>query len=473
MTRLNEVLSRRRTLYSLLLLVCAGLSLHPLAPLERGLEVFFLPTRWIAEVVAPLGWLGSREVRAAEEDLFARAAAGRGQALELLAAEQRAALPTEELRAGRRLVHGEVIRRSRGRLDSIAVRVATRAGLAVGQPVVCGDEFVGRIADLDSHDAALIHVELVTGKGFFVGAEVFAPEDLERKRGQALVVGGLTPEPEGKNHELHLALHRPRSSRARTAGAVLVREIEAYGELYSRLATGYSLGQMETLALKGGGELTRITPELDFQSGLFQVVVLTPLDPAGTASRLLELDTFVDSSWVRVKALTGGVLSATREGRRLSGGRSGGVLPGRAVAFGAHFVGRVGEVSWASADLLGLGDPGLRLVALAQLEGDSVPRPLGELVALGRRRSDGRLRFRWTARVEIGAGAPIRAQLFTGSGEAGVPRGLIIGEAILPTSRGVHEILVEQDPRVLQLEELFVWRGHAASGATRPGTGGP
>jgi hypothetical protein len=43
----------------------------------------------------------------------------------------------------------------------------------------------------------------------------------------------------------------------------------------------------------------------------------------------------------------------------------------------------------------------------------------------------------------------------------------------LPTSRGVHEILVEQDPRVLQLEELFVWRGHAASGATRPGTGGP
>ncbi len=462
MTSLSILLSKRRTFYLVLLLVCVGLSLRPVPLVERGLELLFVPTRLIAELVAPLGWARTPEVRAAESDLFARAEEGRSEAVELLAAEQRAALPSPRLREGRRLVHGEVIRRSRGNLDRVAVRVATREGLDIGQPVVTGDEFIGRISALDKDDPSLIHVDLVTGSSFFVGAEVFRGGAQGDFVGQAIIVGGLVREPDGHEHELHLAVHDP-SRRGTRSGHVVVNEIEAYGELYSNLANGFSLGEMETLPLMGDGEQTRITPALDFKSGLFQVVVLAPGRGESGAEHALELDTFVGTSWIRVRALTRGDITPAREGRRISGGRLAGVEPGRAVAFGAHLVGRVGETGWTTADLLGLGDPGLRLAALAQLEGDPTPRPMGELISLGRERSSGRLRFLWTCRVALGTDEPLSALLFTGSGEEGVPRGLVIGRALLPATRGQHELFVEQDPEVAELDQLYVWRGHATS----------
>ncbi len=469
MSSLSSLLSRRRTFYLVLLLVCAGLSLRPVPVVEAVLELLFVPTRAIAGLVAPVEWLRSSEVRAAERDLFARSEAGRTEAEELLSAEQRAALPSEPLRAGRRLVHGEVIRRSQGHLDRVAVRVprASRRGLDVGMPVVTGDEYLGRISSLDAHDPSLIHVDLVTGSDFFVGAEVFREDRAADLVGTPIIVGGLTPEPAGSEHELHLAVHDP-SRRGARRGRVQVLEIEAYGEQYTELANGFLLGTMESVPLEGGGELTRISPRIDFKSGLFQVVVLAPARGAGSEEEALSLDTFVDQSWIRVRALTRGDLTPAREGRRLAGGWTEGLAPGRAVAFGAHLVGRVGDVGWTTADLLGLGDPGLRLAALAQLDGDPTPRPLGELVSLGRQRSDGRLRFRWTSRVELGPGSEVSAELFTGSGEEGIPRGLVIGRALLPTTRGVHEVLVEQDPEVREIDQLFVWRGHATSEGEQP-----
>lgn len=462
MSRLTSFFSRRRTFYMVLLLVCAGLSLRPVPAVERGLELAFVPTRLIAVLVTPLEWLHTPVVRAAERDLFARARAGRSEATELLDAEQRAALPSPELCEGKRLVHGEVIRRSRGRIDRVEVRVATREGIEVGQPVVTGDSYVGRVSHLDKEDGSLIHVDLVTSSGFYVGAEVFRRDAQESFVSRAIIVGGVTDEPSGHEHELHLAVHDP-SRRGAREGRVLVREIEAYGDDYSQLANGFELGEMETLAKLGGGELTRITSELDFKSGLFQVVVLQPADSESQPKAMLELDTFVDSSWVRVQALTRGDITPAREGRRLSGGSWAGVKPGRAVAFGAHLVGRVEESGWATADMRCLGDPGLRLAALAQLDGDPTPRPMGELVSLGRDRESGLLRFRWTCRVDLGEGESVSALLYTGSGEEGVPRGLIIGRAELPTTRAVHELFVEQDPEVQQLDQLFVWRGHITS----------
>ncbi|MCB9916144.1 MAG: hypothetical protein H6828_13535 [Planctomycetes bacterium] len=467
MTPLARILSRRRTIYLVLLLVCAGLSLRPVPAVERGLDVLFAPTRALAVLVAPLRWLRMPKVHAAERDLYARAEEGRSGAVELLAAEQRAALPSPALRQGRRLVHGEVIRRSRGHLDRVEVRVADRTGLAAGMPVVTGDAYVGRVAALDREDAALVLVELVTGSDFYVGAEVFDDAARDALIGRPVIVGGLAAELPDSEHELHLAVHDP-SRRGARAGRVVVRELEAYGEAYAHLADGFSLGRMETVPRKRA-ELTRIVPELDFKSGLFQVVVLAPDEDAGPGEEALELDTFVAASWVRVQGLTRGDITPAREGRLLSGGLVAGVSEGSAVAFGAHLVGRVGEVGWTTADLRGLGDPGLRLAALAQVDGDPVPRALGELVALGRDRDDGSLRFRWTARVELEGGGPERvgALLFTGSGEEGVPRGLVIGRAELPTTRGVHELRVVQDPEVRELDQLYVWRGHGVAEAAR------
>lgn len=462
MASLTRFLTRRRSLYLALLIVCAGLSLSPVRGVEEVLDVLFLPTRAVAVLVAPLRWAGAREVRAAERDLFARAEAGRSDAEALLAAEQRAALPSPILCEQKRLVHGEVIRRIRDHLDSVAVRVATREGLEVGMPVVTGDAYVGRVAALDEGDASLVRVDLVTGSEFYVGAEVFDERDGAALTGRPVIVGGLVRSTRGHEHELHLRVHDP-SRRGARAGRVYVRELEAYGEEYATLADGFSLGRMETLRNQHGSELTRIVPEFDFESGLFQVVILAPDEMGGEPPAALELDTFVGASWTRVRALTQGDITPAREGRRLSGGRLAGLEPGRAVAFGAHLVGRVGEVGWATADLRGLGDPGLRLAALARIDGDPVPRPLGELVSLGRDDEGRRLRFRWTSRVELGGAASVGAQLFTGSGEEGVPRGLVIGRAELPTTPGVHEVWVEQDPEVARLDQLFVWRGHATS----------
>jgi len=210
----------------------------------------------------------------------------------------------------------------------------------------------------------------------------------------------------------------------------------------------------------------RIRSQLDFKSGLFQVIVLAPEGELPDAERL-ELDTFTASRWLPARALTRGDVTPTREGRRLSKGELDGVRSGSAVAFGAHLMGRVGEAGWVSSDLLGLGDPGLRLAVLAKIEGEPSPRPLGELISLGRRRSDGLLRFSWTCRIDIeadGSNAGLAAaDLYTGSGENGVPRGLFIGTTRLPTERGEHVILVEQDNAVGELGHFFVWRGHESS----------
>ncbi len=460
-----RVLGRRRSTYLVLLILCAVLSVWPIPLVHRAIDLLFVPTRIIAELVAPLSWARSSDVRAAEVSIDRVARDVRGSAARLLSEEQLSAMPTRpELLIGRRRIHGEVIRRSRGNLDAIEVRVSTTEGIVPDLPVVTGDHYIGRVLRLDTNDPSLIHVGLVTGADFCVSVAATALDWRGEPKGQDVpfVVGGLAQEIGEDDGQLHLALHNP-ILRGLEEGRVFVSEPATFDSELAQLSRGFLIGELQTVIVKGGSKLQRIQSPLDFKSGLFQVIVLTPED-GGAEARLLELDTFVDGNWVAARAMTRGDVTPTREGRRLSKGALGGVETGRAVALGAHLIGRVGEVSSLTADLQGLGDPGVRLAVLAKIDGESVPRPMGEIVSLGRDREDGTLRFRWTCRIDLQAGprgAPLRAELYTGSGEDGVPRGLYIGLSDLPTQRDTHEIRVYQDPEVRDLSHLFVWTGAA------------
>ena len=98
---------------------------------------------------------------------------------------------------------------------------------------------------------------------------------------------------------------------------------------------------------------------------------------------------------------------------------------------------------------------------LARLEGEDEPRAIGQLVSLGRDPVTREVRMRWFARVALdplGTAPPRRAWLYTGSGQPGVPRGLLIGEVELPGSRGEHELRVRQEAEVRELREFWMWR---------------
>lgn len=467
-----RVLGRRRSIALVLLILCAVLSLRPVPAINGAMDLLFLPTRVIAELVAPLGWLRSAEVRAAEISIDEVAREVRGSAERLLREEQDSALPTiPELTRGRRLIHGEVVRRTRGNLDSIEVRVASTEGIVPDLPVVTGNYYIGRVVRVDSDDRSLIHVNLVTRKGFFVGAAAQRLDWKDEPIGTPVefVVGGLVPKLSVDDRQLDLALHNP-ILRGLETGRVFVSEPRDFDTRLADLSRGFLLGDLHSIPLPEGGVQRRIRSPLDFKSGLFQVIVLAPEEGASDVERL-ELDTFRDGNWVAMRALTRGDIAPTREGRRLSKGSLAGVSTGRAVALGAHLVGRVGECGVLSADLLGLGDPGVRLAVLAKIAGEAVPRPLGELVSVGRDRDDDALWFTWTCRIDLDpaeGGGPRRAELFTGSGEDGVPRGLFIGWANLPTTRGNHRIRVQQDPAVRDLNHVFVWTGEERARASAP-----
>jgi len=66
------------------------------------------------------------------------------------------------------------------------------------------------------------------------------------------------------------------------------------------------------------------------------------------------------------------------------------------------------------------------------------------LISLGRNEA-GRIVLRWETDHPLDAAAAfgeasMKASLFTGSGQHGVPLGLILGETVLPTRAGTHEL---------------------------------
>lgn len=424
--------SRVRTLQLAAAGALAVLAVRPVAPLERALDWAVAPARGLVELAGPVGWLQSRDVLAATPEHDAQLEDERAEQARLEVAVRRMAEPeTLTPQAGR--VRAEVVRRPDGELDQLLVRVEDPSVVGEDLPVVAGDVFVGRLdvaatrADRSlPPDQFLVH--LVTGADFRVGARTL--------RGDGrMVVGGLAGLP-----GLRLAVHNP-EDRGRTGGPVLVDEPAS---TLGGLANGFRLGELVREAPDPEAPERRVlglAPDLDYETGLHQVLVLLPGDGPAPLQRQ-HVPLAQDGRWLPARLPVRGELSATREGRPLALGRIQGVRDGAALASGTRLVGRVLRAGVAESDVGMLGDRGLTVPALALLEGAEGPRVhvLGRLTCLDRRGAT--VRLRWPASLPLDPsrfpGGAVRARVWTGSGEALVPRGLLLGDTRLPTGPGPH-----------------------------------
>jgi len=470
----SGVWTRSRSLSWVLLGILGIASLRPHELIDQLFAWAASPSRLLAEIAAPIDLARSGEAHAAAENLFAKGALAREWSDQALAREQQWVLPHRgELLDGRRFVHAEVVRSGSGDLDTIDVRLATTSGVTAGQPVVIGEHFVGRVAVLDAERPGRATVELITGRDFRVGAEVIPDQ---RQRGEVvcrLIAGGLAgveEVPGGRaGGEVALGVRTP-SRRRVVEGEVRVHEPALPGDddgnASRLLAEGFLLGELESPNPDDPQPTLRILPGLDYESGLHQVLVITPpsadANPAdGPEVVPMRLETFEGRRWTAVRSLGPAQAELDREGIQLAVGALHGAQRGLAVSYGAHFVGRLDVVEGLSSGVRTLGDPGLALHVLARLEGEDEPRAIGQLISLGRDPVTREVRMRWFARVALdplGTAPPRRAQLYTGSGQPGVPRGLLIGEALLPGARGEHELRVRQESEVRVLRQLWLWR---------------
>jgi len=430
-------------------------SLRPSPRIEGALDLLLLPTRVLAELTVPVRWLARKQVRAAEQRLQGLQELEHAASRSLYEAERRMALPKQaRLLAGRSFVHAQVIGRPRDNLDRLLVQLQPGAGSAVhpGMPVVHGDVYVGRVACVDStRDQAA--VDLVTGRGFFVGARLRGTSEDQgpAARPVRMVVGGVTEE----GGDYALALHNPETSQG-LSGTVVVEEGQSAPELWADQAHDFVLGVLE-----GRDETYWVRPGLDYLHGLFHVVIVCPAGDAPVDSDR-GLDVLEDEQWTGVRVLGHGQPSSLREAVVIDAGSWKGVQDQAAVVFAARLIGRVRQVGRLSSCVSLLGDQGFRIPVLARVSGEDAPRVLGQLVSLGRDASDGAVLLRWKPVPPIAADEPgpeqLPAQLFTGAGALGVPRGLAIGDTLLPRGPGPHVLRVVQsvDPRLL--DSLWVRR---------------
>lgn len=451
--------TRSRSLWLALWIVLVGASLRPIGALEALVDLGLSPTRVLAELARPVGSLRAGAVRAERESLAAREADEVRARVRLIRDEQRFARPARsELARGRTFVPAEVLGRPEGRLDRVTVRLEGSAtGVVPGLPVACGDVYVGRLAELDALDPHVAQVDLVTGSGFSVGAAVLADGGEV-----AAVVGGLLAGG-GPGAPFRLALRSP-ERRGLAGGRVVVRELESGLEPWGHLADGFVLGQLSVDAVGRPG----VAPELDYETGLFQLVVVAPGDVAEPPERD-PLDLFADGRWRRARVLTSGDPNPSRAGFKIGAGGWDGVRAGAALARGTRLYGRVRRAGTLDASCALLADAGFAVPAVARVEGRERPHVLGEIVSLGPDPSGG-VRFAWAAVVPLAPGEADepggpRAVLFTGAGTPGVPHGLVIGHARLPTGPGPHAIVVEDPAPAYGIGDLWVRRVDGPGGA--------
>ena len=211
-----------------------------------------------------------------------------------------------------------------------------------------------------------------------------------------------------------------------------------------------------------------MVPELDYNNGLFHVVVLAPGE-AGRREEGGERTGLANERWLRTRALVLGDPSPWRRATKIPVGRRSGVERGAAVTgVGGRLLGRVSHADPLSSSVSFLDDVGLRIVAVATLEGSDEPHVLGLLVSEGREAGEGELLMRWTVQVPLEELAPavvgaedgrVRARLFTGSGDEGLPSGLFFGETELPLdalSGETRRIRVSDGVRGADVRTLFV-----------------
>ena len=444
----------------------AALSLRPVPVLEEAVEHILIPARLIAEVAAPVRWLSWDDAVEAAGTIEMEKEELVREAQELLEDERIAARPPANLvGAGLRIVHAEVIDRPVGEEDSLIVRWADSTYLDPGIPVVVGEHYVGRLAEVDPDRPGRGRVDLVTGRDFRVGAQISGSG---AGRG-ALVVGGLLRQRSDEPGSLFLAVHNPGPWEEREdpegEGELKVHVKEWMGEGRAEVwGQGFLLGNPVHETIEGGLELRRVRPVKDLAHGLYRVVLLAPLVGDEPAEVDLEASTYEPACWRGAGVLTQCTSARGRAGLRLALAPGHQVESGSAVAFGPHLLGRVETTGFCTARVRTLSDPGLVLSLLARVEGIEHPVAIGR-VTTGGLGPNGSLRVRWEARVGIGGGeGSVNAQLFTGGGVRGVPRGLLVGYASLPRATGEHELLIQPGTDGKDCQWVEIWIGPGGEG---------
>lgn len=494
-------------LFGLLLLVLAVQSLWPIHALDRVGNTFSGPLRAGTQLIWPLrafGRLGQSAVRAAERGASAAeraavAAEDEARAGRLLRELFFDALPADpELLTGRRVIPAEVIGRPSRDRDQIVIRTWRGEGLAVGQPVVWRDHFLGRVESVEpgEGDRCVLRVRLITDPRQRVGASLlppprafgsgllgYEPVDLvvggivldgprEPTRVQASNAGGAAAgeqvpdaaegsERSRSSRRVRLMAHHPERWHAPwesdgLSGQVVVRELLPELDPYHELINGYRLG---TMAGSGRDGVLRVDTEVDYLDGLYHVAVLTPKQVAARPQAQLAVQPahpLSESRWLRVRAVTPGDPSAWRRSLQLNRGVESGVRTGAAVISGAYLVGRVHSAGPLGAEMHPLTEPGCSvLAAAAPIDGASQPRIMGRLTSLGREPGSGRPLLSWRAHNPLEPlpheepGGTRKLELFTGTGEPGLPAGLLLGTAEVPLGDpgdGVHVFALDAAP---------------------------
>lgn len=420
-------LTYARALYLALLIACFVLSLRPTPEVEARLETGLSPLRVFAELAAPFEWVRANRVEAAVQHLAATAEKEQQLRRDLYADEWRFTLPSrDELAANRRFVRADVIGRDAKTRDRLEVRLESGddSGIEVGMPVIAGDAFVGRVAELVHGRRGVAWIELITARGAFVGARV---ESSTTVTSSALVVGGVSGASASSAHA-YLAVHHPENPE-RFDGRVVVDESWSIFERFARESRGFELGYLD----RDPSGAAAVRPTLDYENGLFHVAVVCPSDVARAAERE-HVDELDSGRWLRARVISSRDPSRAWDGIVIGAGSSDGLVAGSAVVFGTRLVGRIDAVSRWSSKVSLLASRGFALGAVATVSSDERPAALGEIRSLGSRDESGACRYAWTAPRELAgeAGATSDAIVFTGSGDRGVPRGLIVGRANLP-----------------------------------------
>ncbi len=472
------VSSRFRAVLLLVVLFLAAQSLGARSDLAPKIEALFEPFRAVAAIAAPLGWISHGEARAAEQTLTAGEQARRDAARALLAAAESSAAPSERaLAEGKGLLHAEVVEMVDRDADRLVVRFAPGAGVRRGMPVVCGDDFVGRVVSVDEAEAGLARVDLVTRRDFRVGAEIVSRDPAQTAPVQ-VVVGGVLPH--GVSKDVVLEARTPHGTP--TENEVRVLELERKDEdPYRTLANGFRLGTLVFLgdAVRGDSVLG-VRPALEFKTGfLSHVGILCPSEhaPAGLD---LARDPFSDEHWVPARFALAGTASFWRETRALSRPSSA-IAGGAAVVLGSNLLGCVESPlpECPASRVALLGDPGFEVTAMASPvapaaggeDGKAAVISIGQLVSLGRNRADGTLRLRWDPSdhaLSERSSAATDVILYTGPGRRSVPPGLVIGRTVLPDTRrgarGPFVFSVRQEETGLAIAEVRIWCDRTATG---------
>lgn len=456
--------------------ISALLALRPFGPADRVADLVTLPSR----VAAPLGLPATIVTRTrvpstsgADEKQLALEASFSAR---LERAVLRSAWPRAvELKSEVAPIPGEVDARLGRSRDTIRVRVAEPDRVELGQPVVAGDVYVGRVSRIPFREPLpdepgplerlmratglsspplppprdAVDVSLVTGPDQRVGGLV--REDQEGFP-CAMVVGGLTWRPDDL---VWLAVHAP-ERRSTRKGIVVVSEPLGLERDFESLGEGFLIGELqEEEVVRPGEPMTRrilgIQPPIDFRAGINQVLVLAEseggveVDHDRLRDALPVVPVLEDGGWGSARLLVTGDATPWRSTLRVNRGSRDGVAPGAALVEGVRLAGRVSDPSPMTSAVATVFDPGFHVNVLAQAVDapDAAPLAMGRLTSEGRA-PDGSLLMRWFP--DAGTAWPewalepdgsdvsreVQVTLWTGSGMVRVPRGLRIGRVTIP-----------------------------------------